>query len=83
MRLEKELIDNVEKILETEYGIKTDSGDCIMPIGEIPDLISDLVSVCDDRQEMINDLRADIDQINELSGVDIYDYYGVSPEDFC
>lgn len=78
VKFDKELIDEVEEITDVDYERKED----VLLADNVISIIKDLIYEIHKRDEMINDIKEEIEEKYELRQIDPYEEYGISERDF-
>ena len=78
VKFDKELIDEVEEITDVDYERKED----MLLVDNVISMIKDLIYEIHKRDEMINDIKEEIEEKYELKQIDLYAEYGINERDF-
>lgn len=78
VKFDKELIDEVEEITDVDYERKED----MLLVDNVISMIKDLIYEIHKRDEMINDIKEEIEEKYELRQIDPYEEYGISERNF-
>lgn len=78
VKFDKELIDEVEEITDVDYERKED----MLLVDNIISIIKDLMYEIHKRDEMMDDIKEEIEEKYELRQIDPYEEYGISERDF-